>query len=105
MCVWSLLQYLQLLVELAELQGGGTSHLSAQVALHAVELAAPQLLELQAQLLHPQHCRLQLRLLLLEQAADLLDLCRCGTTRSRVSLTNFFSYFTSPVIGNHRGTH
>ena len=70
------LQYLKLLVEFTELQGSGASYLATQGGLDAVELSPPQVLQLQAELLHPQHCRLQLGLLLLEQAADLLDLCR-----------------------------
>lgn len=52
--------HLQLLVELAEFQGGGARDGAPQWGLQAAQLAPPQLLQLQAELLHAQHGRLQL---------------------------------------------
>lgn len=67
--------YLQLLVEFTELQRGSPTDGPSE-RLQAVEATSPQVVQLLGELVHLQHSRLQLNLLLLEQAAHVLDL-RC----------------------------
>lgn len=51
-------QYLKLLVKFTELEGCSAGYLATQGGLYAIELSPPQVLQLQAELLHPQHGRL-----------------------------------------------
>lgn len=65
---------LQFLVQLAELQCSSAGYMTPE-ALQAIESASAQLLQLLTQLIYPEHSCLELCLLLLEQSADVLDLC------------------------------
>lgn len=65
---------LQLFIEALQLSRGGRRGAVVKVRMVRLQSAAPQRLQLVAQLLHPGHCEQQLPLLLLEQAAHLLDL-------------------------------